>query len=151
MIVGAVIIILGVAALIVAISFTAVAGSGGKLKGQTIGQIVDISYYPQGFNRNSGREDTSSSFYSDNLHEHVAATVYAYEVNGIEYRRATGYMINDSAAKKKIGQQCTVRYNTADPSEASIAKGGTYKTAAIVLYIVAVLLVIVGVIVALLI
>ncbi len=151
MIVGAVIIILGVAALIVAISFTAVAKSNGKLKGQTKGQIVDISYYPEGFNKGLGTEETENVSYSTNRQQHIAATVYEYYVNGVEYRRATNYLINEGAAKKKIGQQCTVRYNTADPSEASIAKGGTYKTAAIVLYIVAVLLVIVGVIVALLI
>lgn len=47
----------------------------------------------------------------------------------------------------KFGQQCTVRYNPSDPSEDSIAKDDTYKTAAIVLYIVAVVLAIAGVIV----
>ena len=102
MILGIVIVILGLVALIVALSFTAVAGSDGKLQGQTNGKIVDISYYPEGFNTGLGTEEAVDPSYPTNRQQHIAATVYAYVVDGVEYRRATNYLINEGAAKKKI-------------------------------------------------
>lgn len=145
MILGIVIVILGLVALIVALSFTAVSKANGKLQGQTTGKIVDISYYPEGFNKGLGTEEAVNASYSTNRQQHVAATVYAYVVDGVEYRRATGYLINEGAAKKKIGQTCNVRYNVEHPAEASIAKSGVFRTVATVLYLVAAVLVVVGV------
>ena len=147
MILGMVIVILGLVALIVALSFTAVAGSDGKLQGQTNGKIVDISYYPEGFNKGLGTEEAVDPSYPTNRQQHIAATVYAYVVDGVEYRRATNYLINEGVAKKKIGQECQVRYNVNHPAEASIAKRGVYKTIATVLYVVAVVLSVIGLIV----
>ena len=145
MILGIVIVILGLVALIVALSFTAVSKANGKLQGQTTGKIVDISYYPEGFNKGLGTEEAVNASYSTNRQQHVAATVYAYVVDGVEYRRATGYLINEGAAKKTIGQTCSVRYNVEHPAEASIAKSGVFRTVATVLYLVAAVLVVVGV------
>lgn len=148
MILGLVIIILGVAALIVAISFTVVSKSDGKLQGETTGTIVDITYYPEGFNKGLGGEEAVNASYSTNRQQHMAGSVYAYVVNGVEYRRATNYLVNEGAAKKKIGQVCTVRYNVSNPSIASIAKSGVFKTVASVLYIVAFLLILSGLVAA---
>lgn len=141
---GLIIMGLGVVALVVAISFSAVARSGRKLNGQTTGRIEDISYYPEGFNKNHGVENKTSSFYSDNLHQHVAALVFTYYVDGAVYRRATNYMINDCAAREKIGESCVVRYDTANPEKATIAKNRTYGTVARVMYVIAVFLLVVG-------
>lgn len=147
MILGIVIAILGLAALIVAISFTAVSRANGKLQGYTTGKIVDISYYPEGFNKGQGTEEAVNASYATNRQQHIAATVYAYVVDGVEYRRATNYLINEGAAKKKIGQECKVRYNRNHPAEASIAKSGVFRTIATALYVVAVVLIEIGLIV----
>lgn len=144
---GLIIMGLGVVALVVAISFSAVARSGRKLNGQTTGRIEDISYYPEGFNKNHGVENKTSSFYIDNLHQHVAALVYTYCVDGIIYRRATNYLMNDGAAREKIGEPCVVRYDTVNPEKATIAKGKTYVTVARVMYAVAMLLFVIGIII----
>ncbi len=144
MIIGIILPILGAAALIVAISFTAVSKSDGKLQGQTTGRIVDITYYPEGFNKGLGGEESVNASYSTNRQQHMAGSVYAYVVDGVEYRRTTNYLVNEGAAKKKIGQICTVRYHVSDPSVASIAKSGVFKTVAVVLYIIAFLLILAG-------
>ena len=146
MIFGIVIAILGLVALIIALSFTAVARSDGKLQGQANGKIIDISYYPEGFNKGLGTEEAVNASYATNRQQHIAATVYAYVVDGVEYRRATNYLINEGAAKKKIGQECKVRYNMNHPAQASIAKSGVFKTIATVLYVVAVVLIVIGLI-----
>lgn len=70
MILGIVIAILGLAALIVAISFTAVSRANGKLQGYTTGKIVDISYYPEGFNKGLGTEEAVNASYSTNRQKH---------------------------------------------------------------------------------
>ena len=145
MIVGLVICLLAVAALIVAISFTAVAGSDRKLSGRTRGKIVDISYSPRYFNCESNSPTDGATVGETNQQQHMAATVFSYFVNGQEYRRATNYLINEFMAQKKIGQTCNVRFDPQNPQKASIAKGNTYKIVAIILYIVAAVLLLFGV------
>ncbi|MCI5934773.1 MAG: DUF3592 domain-containing protein [Lachnospiraceae bacterium] len=145
MIVGLVICLLAAAALIVAISFTAVAKSGGKLSGRTTGKIVDITYAPRYFNGESNSPTDGATIGDTNQQQHMAATVFSYFVNGQEYRRATNYLINEFMAQKKIGQTCNVRFDPQNPQKASIAKGNTYKIVAIILYIVAAVLLLFGV------
>ena len=145
MIVGLVICLLAVAALIVAISFTAVAGSDRKLSGRTRGKIVDISYSPRYFNCESNSPTDGATVGETNQQQHMAANVFSYYVNGREYRRATNYLINEFMAQKKIGQTCNVRFDPQNPQKASIAKGNTYKIVAIILYIVAAVLLLFGV------
>ena len=147
MIVGLVICLLAVAALIVAISFTAVAGSDRKLSGRTRGKIVDISYSPRYFNCESNSPTDGATVGETNQQQHMAANVFSYYVNGREYRRATNYLINEFMAKKKIGEICNVRFDPKNPQKASIANGKNYKTVAIILYIAAGVLLLLGIVI----
>ena len=112
-----------------------------RLKGRTEGVIEDMTSNGKGYNYNTHVVETSNeepSAYAKSVvgHKKLAVgdpqanmyhAVYAYEVNGVKYRRADGVSYNKGNVQKKIGKRVPVYYDPANPEKASLSSGKVYQ------------------------
>lgn len=155
-----VILLIGAASFIVGLSFLLVCLSHKKLNAMTMGVITGICRDASKFNASVKEkehiplpENKQGNFYSraavgtDNRNLDHTVTyylTYSYEVNGITYHRATNVSMNAGMAKKKIGQQKTVRYNTENPFQSTISTGTIYKVLSSILIPIGLVCIIIG-------
>ena len=156
-----VIILLGAASLIVCLSFLLVCLSRKKLNATTTGVVTGMCRDAAAFHASVKEnehpplsENTQGNFYSraavGTNDRRLDPTVtyyltYSYEVNGVTYHRASNISMNAGMAKKKIGQQRVVHYNTENPFQSTILTGTIYKVLSSILIPIGLVCVIIGI------